>query len=96
MDACVTAYMKGYKGRRDDVFEAPIERDYQLSRPTKIEVLGDTEPGPGHSAASDQTQEGDKRRAQGEARPRPNSRGRAKGDLRARTGKIRASHDEKR
>jgi hypothetical protein len=34
-DARVTAYCKGYQGRRDDVY-CPVSRDYQLSRPTKV------------------------------------------------------------
>jgi hypothetical protein len=33
--ARVTAYEKGYKGYRDDVYK-PIEIDYRLSNPTKI------------------------------------------------------------
>lgn len=35
-DARVTKYEKGYKGRREDVFDAPIQADYRLSRPTHI------------------------------------------------------------
>jgi hypothetical protein len=38
-DARVKTYVKGYRGRRDDVFDAPIERDYKLSHPTKLEKL---------------------------------------------------------
>ena len=39
-DARVTTYMKGYMGRRDDVDAAALlEKDYKLSRPTKIKVL---------------------------------------------------------
>jgi hypothetical protein len=34
--ARVGSYMKGYMGRRDDVYK-PVEVDYHLSRPTKIE-----------------------------------------------------------
>jgi hypothetical protein len=34
-DARVKQYVKGYFGRRDDVFK-PAERDYKLSHPTKI------------------------------------------------------------
>ncbi len=37
-DARVTVYEKGYKGRRDDVYDAPIEIDYRLDRPTKFLV----------------------------------------------------------
>lgn len=37
-DARVTVYEKGYKGRRDDVYDAPIEIDYRLERPTKFLV----------------------------------------------------------
>ena len=35
-DARVSMYEKGYKGYRDDVFDAPIQTDYRLERPTKI------------------------------------------------------------
>lgn len=38
--ARVSAYEKGYKGYRDDVFDRPIEKDYRLSRPTKIKRIG--------------------------------------------------------
>ena len=38
-NARVTIYAKGYKGRREDVWDAPIERDYRLSRPTKVQVM---------------------------------------------------------
>ena len=31
-------YEKGYKGYRDDVYK-PIELDYKLSHPTKIEKI---------------------------------------------------------
>lgn len=34
-NARVTAYTKGYKGRREDVYK-PLERDYRLSFPTKF------------------------------------------------------------
>lgn len=35
-DARVKKYEKGYKGYRDDVFNAPIRTDYKLSHPSKI------------------------------------------------------------
>jgi hypothetical protein len=35
-DARVKEYIKGYRGRRDDVFGKPIEVDYKLSHPTRI------------------------------------------------------------
>ena len=35
-DARVSKYIKGYMGYRDDVYDHPIEEDYQLSRPTKV------------------------------------------------------------
>lgn len=35
-DARVTEYEKGYKGYREDVYDAPIEIDYRLSNPTKV------------------------------------------------------------
>lgn len=37
-DARVTTYIKGYKGRRDDVFDAPLEMDYKLERPTRVVI----------------------------------------------------------
>lgn len=38
--ARVSAYEKGYKGHKNDVLNRPIERDYRLSRPTKIKKIG--------------------------------------------------------
>lgn len=39
-DARVKEYTKGYKGYREDLeFERPIETDYKLSHPTKIEKV---------------------------------------------------------
>lgn len=38
-DARVTTYLKGYKGRRDDVYDAPIVMDYKLERPTRVVVV---------------------------------------------------------
>ena len=38
-DARVTRYEKGYKGFRDHPDSAPIEDDYRLDRPTRIQVL---------------------------------------------------------
>ena len=35
-DARVKNYVKGYFGRRDDVFDRPAEVDYKLSHPTKV------------------------------------------------------------
>lgn len=35
-DARVLEYEKGYKGRRDDVYDAPISIDYKLSHPTRL------------------------------------------------------------
>lgn len=37
-DARVGDYIKGYQGRREDVF-APVTRDWKLARPTKVIVL---------------------------------------------------------
>ena len=37
-DARAPTYMKGYRGRRDDVYDAPIEMDYKLERPTRVAV----------------------------------------------------------
>ena len=42
-DARVTEYEKGYKGHRDDVYDAPIETDYRLSNPTKVHRVNDME-----------------------------------------------------
>lgn len=36
----VEKYIKGYTGRREDIFDKPIEADYKLSRPTKVRNLG--------------------------------------------------------
>lgn len=33
-------FRDGYKGYRNDVFDRPIEKDYRLSRPTKIKKIG--------------------------------------------------------
>ncbi len=38
-DARVTSYEKGYKGYREDVYDAPIETDYRLSFPTRIALV---------------------------------------------------------
>jgi hypothetical protein len=38
-DARVTAYQKGYRGYRDDVFDRPVHTDYRLSNPTRVSVL---------------------------------------------------------
>ena len=35
-DARVKAYEKGYRGRREDVWDSPIETDYKLSHPTQL------------------------------------------------------------
>lgn len=35
--ARVKPYIKGYKGRREDVY-VPIEQDYKLSHPTKVRI----------------------------------------------------------
>lgn len=37
-DARVTSYLKGYRGRRDDIWE-PLEEDYRLSYPTNIKIV---------------------------------------------------------
>ena len=37
--ATVKKYPKGYRGRREDVFDKPIRADYHLSRPTNIRKL---------------------------------------------------------
>lgn len=33
------SYEKGYKGYRDDVFDKPIEIDYKLSHPSKLQKI---------------------------------------------------------
>lgn len=35
-DARVTAYIKGYRGRRGEDVDNPLERDWRLSFPTKV------------------------------------------------------------
>ena len=37
--ATVKKYIKGYQGKRKDVFDKPIETDYHLSRPTNVRKL---------------------------------------------------------
>jgi hypothetical protein len=38
-DARVKIYLKGYMGRRDDVYDKPVEIDYKLSHPTQVRKL---------------------------------------------------------
>ena len=38
-DARVKRYTKGYRGWREDVYDKPVEIDYKLSHPTKLEKL---------------------------------------------------------
>jgi hypothetical protein len=38
-DARVKPYLKGYRGYRDDVYDSPVELDYKLSHPTKLQKL---------------------------------------------------------
>ena len=38
-DARVKWYLKGYLGRREDVWDAPVEEDYKLSHPTRVELV---------------------------------------------------------
>ena len=38
-DARVASYIKGYRGYRNDVFDAPISKDYKLQRPTKVALI---------------------------------------------------------
>ena len=38
-DARVREYLKGYRGYRDDVYDKPVERDFKLSHPTKVQVV---------------------------------------------------------
>ena len=42
--ARVSQYEKGYKGRRWDVFDKPIEKDYRLSFPTQARKISTTMP----------------------------------------------------
>lgn len=37
-DARVDSYWKGYRGYRDDVWDKPVQKDYKLSRPTKLKI----------------------------------------------------------
>lgn len=39
-DGRIERYIKGYAGRRDDIFDKPISTDYRLAHPTKIVNLG--------------------------------------------------------
>lgn len=39
-DARVGEYLKGYRGRREDVY-SPMEVDYRLERPTKMRVVSE-------------------------------------------------------
>jgi hypothetical protein len=42
-EARATPYMKGYRGRREDAWDAPpIEEDWRLERPTKVRKIGAT------------------------------------------------------
>ena len=41
----VDEYVKGYQGRRDDVYDAPIEIDYRLVYPTKFKKLEEAKGG---------------------------------------------------
>jgi hypothetical protein len=38
-DARVKKYRKGYLGYRDDVYDKPVETDYKLSHPTRLQKL---------------------------------------------------------
>lgn len=38
-DARVKRYIKGYRGRRDDVYDSPVTTDYKLSHPTRLEKV---------------------------------------------------------
>ena len=45
-EARVKAYVKGYQGRREDVWK-PVQIDYKLSHPTHVRLVGKEEhPGP--------------------------------------------------
>ncbi len=35
-EARVKSYEKGYRGRREDVYDSPVSTDYKLSYPTKL------------------------------------------------------------
>ena len=38
-DARVKSYYKGYQGYREDVYDNPVEMDFKLSHPTKVQVV---------------------------------------------------------
>ncbi|NOG73744.1 hypothetical protein [Roseicella sp. DB1501] len=40
-EARVTEYLKGYRGRRDDVWGAPVRVDYRLERPTQVRKIAE-------------------------------------------------------
>ncbi len=42
-EARVTKYVKGYRGYREDVYDKPVEVDYKLSHPTKVQKVTVTE-----------------------------------------------------
>jgi len=46
-DARVTSYIKGYRGRREDVYK-PVEVDYRLSNPTRVRKVPESEEGKAH------------------------------------------------
>lgn len=41
-DARVSEYEKGYKGRREDVYDCPVRTDFRLERPSKLETEEET------------------------------------------------------
>lgn len=38
-DARVKSYYKGYQGYHEDVYDKPVEMDFKLSHPTKVQVV---------------------------------------------------------
>ena len=38
-DARVKEYYKGYQGCRDDMYDKPVEQDFKLSHPTKVQAV---------------------------------------------------------
>lgn len=45
-DARIGRYEKGYKGCREDVYDAPITTDYRLERPTRLSITANRKESP--------------------------------------------------
>lgn len=45
-EARSASYLKGYRGRREDVYDAPVRQDWRLQRPTQVRVVAGPHPDP--------------------------------------------------